>query len=223
MDIYETKRQQILMEIKILEGVFPKNKTDLNSEQLAKIANHAHKYGHSEAEVLNSVLLDSVAYRAIVGKDPGRMDYYETALVEFLSKQKQVKAVQKLPKGGTNAYHVNAGKIVQGSKTKLIKSLDILIEFQNGQLLWVVHKFTKEGGGAQDAAFRDAELTLQQVQLPDGKVKINLAAVLDGDYYKQLIEKGSLSRLDKAKRDAPMTTVATYDTLISETKHIWSI
>ena len=84
------------------------------------------------------------------------------------------------------------------------------------------HKFTKEGGGAQDAAFRDAELTLQQVQLPDGSVKINLAAVLDGDYYKQLIEKGSLSRLEKARRDSPMTTVATYETLISETKHIWT-
>lgn len=222
MDIYEAKRQQVLLEIKELEGSFPKKKGDLTAEQLKKIEHHADKYGHSIEEVVESILKDSVAYRAIVGKDPSRMDYYETALVEYLMNQPQVQKVLKLPKGGKNSYHIDKGQVVKGKKTKLIKSLDLYVEFINGETLWIIHKFTKEGGGAQDAAFRDAELTLQHVVGANGKTQINVAAVLDGDYYKQKIEGGSLTRLAKAARDASTSIVSTYDGLIEASKHIWS-
>jgi hypothetical protein len=222
MDIYEAKRQQVLDEIKKLEGSFPKKESSLSGEQLKKIKHHAEKFGHTEEEVLESILRDFVAYRAIVGKDPSRMDYYETALVEYLLKQPQVRKVQKLPKGGKNSYHIDKGKIVQGKKTKLVKSLDLLVEFNNGETLWIIHKFTKEGGGAQDAAFRDAELTLQQVIGSDGKTLVNVAAVLDGEYYKQKIEGGTLTRLEKAARDASNSIVATYDGLIKASRHLWN-
>jgi hypothetical protein len=222
MDIYEAKRLQVLEEIKKLEGSFPKEKSSLTADQLTKIEHHAEKFGHTVAEVLESVLRDSVAYRAIVGKDPSRMDYYETALVDYLMKQPQVEKVQKLPKGGKNSYHIDKGKIVKGKKTKLIKSLDLYVEFKNGETLWIIHKFTKEGGGAQDAAFRDAELTLQQAIAVNGKTLVNIAAVLDGEYYKQKIEGGTLTRLEKASRDASHAIVSTFDGLIEASSHLWS-
>lgn len=222
MDIYEAKRQQVLNEIKKIEGSFPKQRNSLTPEHLKKIEHHAEKFGHKVEEVVESILRDPVAYRSIVGKDPSRMDYYETALVEYLVGQSQVAKVQKLPKGGKNSYHIDKGQIVQGKKTKLVKSLDLYVEFENGETLWIIHKFTKEGGGAQDAAFRDAELTLQHAIGPDGQSKVNVAAVLDGDYYRQKIEGGTLTRLEKAARDASTAIVATYDGLIEASRHIWS-
>ncbi len=222
VDIYEAKRQHVLNEIKKIEGSFPKKEDSLTPEQLKKIEHHAEKFGHQVEEVVESILRDPVAFRSIVGKDPSRMDYYETALVEYLVKQPQVERVQKLPKGGKNSYHIDKGRVVQGKKTKLIKSLDLYVEFVNGETLWIIHKFTKEGGGAQDAAFRDAELTLQHAIGPNGQSQVNVAAVLDGEYYKQKVEGGTLTRLEKAARDAPNSIVATYDGLIQASSHLWS-
>jgi hypothetical protein len=222
VDIYEAKRQQVLDEITKLEGSFPKQKNSLTAEQLKKIEHHAEKFGHKMEEVLDSILKDSVAYRAIVGKDPSRMDYYETALVEYLVKQPQVSKVQKLPKGGKNSYHIDKGKIIQGKKTKLVKSLDLFVEFKNGETVWIIHKYTKEGGGAQDAAFRDAELTLQQVNRANGRTSVNVAAVLDGDYYKQKIEGGTITRLEKAARDASNSIVCSHEGFIEASRHLWN-
>ncbi len=123
MDIYEAKRQHVLNEIKKIEGSFPKKEDSLTPEQLKKIEHHAEKFGHKVEEVVESILRDPVAFRSIVGKDPSRMDYYETALVEYLVKQPQVERVQKLPKGGKNSYHIDKGRVVQGKKTKLMKKI----------------------------------------------------------------------------------------------------
>jgi hypothetical protein len=221
MSIYEKARLQILKDLRV--GLtFPMKKSELSKTQVKKIESHAKRFGHTVEEVFQIVLKNEVAYFAIVGKNPGRMDYYEKALVEFLIKQPQISRVKKLPKSGKNAKHIWRGEIlVGGGKRGDVKSLDLEVEFQNGNIVYVVHKFTQEGGGAQDNQYREAKAALAQVRLPSGKAKVNLAAVLDGDYYTKTSAKKQLSKIEATKLEHTDAFVCTYKTFIEETKSIW--
>ena len=220
-DIYKAAREKILEEL--FEGdIFPKKISDLDSKQLKKIENQAERYGHSIEEVLDSVLHNEVAYRAIVGKSPERMDYYEDTLVEFLKSLKCVKTAVKLPKSGPNAKYIVNGKILTGGgRRNDVKSLDLEISFTNGEVLFAVHKYTMEDGGAQDNQYREAKETLKQIHDSRGKVSVNLAAILDGDYYvKERSTKKT--KLEQAQIEHPNTIVCTYKNFESKTKTIWS-
>lgn len=219
-NIYEEARQEILKNLRA--GLaFPLKAGELSAVQLAKIKAHARRFGHSEQDVMKIALENEVAYAAIVGKNPGRMDYYEDALIKFLSKQPQVARAEKLPKSGPKAKHIWKGEVLTGGGRRGdVKSLDIEVEFTNGEILFVVHKFTQEGGGAQDNQYREAKGALAQVRLPSGKAKVNLAAVLDGDYYTKPSAKG-LSKLEATKLEHTDAVVCTYETFIEESKSIW--
>jgi hypothetical protein len=220
-DIYDIARRRILHSL-FSGDKFPKKLSELDRTQLDKIGNHADRYGHTTQEVLDAVLNNEVAYRAIVGKSPARMDYYEDTLIEFLNKLKIVKNADKLPKSGPNAKYIVEGKILTGGgRRNDVKSLDIEITFRNGKKLFVVHKYTMEDGGAQDNQYREAKETLKQIYTKDRKVLVNLGAVLDGDYYVKSRTR-SLTRLEIAKNEHPETIVCTYETFEQETKAIWS-
>lgn len=219
-DIYEQARIQILKDLRI--GLsFPVAKENLSAKQVKKIEAHAARFGHTIDQVFSAVLQNEVAYFAIVGKNPGRMDYYEDTLVRFLEKEHEIARIKKLPKSGPNAKHIWRGEIhTGGGKRGDVKSLDLEVEFKNGHILYVVHKFTKEGGGAQDNQYREAKSALSQVRLPSGMAKVNLAAVLDGDYYSKTSSQG-ISKLEATKLEHTDAVVCTYMTFISETKSIW--
>ena len=102
-----------------------------------------------------------------------------------------------------------------------MKSLDLEISFTNGEVLFAVHKYTMEDGGAQDNQYREAKETLKQVHDSRGKVSVNLAAILDGDYYVK--ERSTRkTKLEQAQLEHPETIVCTYKNFESKTKTIWS-
>ena len=221
IDIYQKARSKILNEI-FSGDKFPKNLSDLDANQLKKINNHAIRYGHNVQEVLEAVLNNEVAFRAIVGKNPERMDYFETTLNSYLNGFDFVSKAEKLPKSGPNAKYIVNGKIlVGGGRRNDVKSLDIEVTFKNGKKIYLVHKYTMEDGGAQDNQFREAKETLKHVYTNTKKVEINLGAVLDGDYYVKKRSK-SLTKLEQAKNEHPDTYICTYKTVAQETKTIWS-
>lgn len=220
MDIYEQALEGVLANI-AGELLLPTTASELSAKDLAKIESHAKRYGHTVEEVTDAVLENAVAYRAIVGRNPGRMDYFEETLAQYLRSLEQVKSVTKLAKGGKNAVHVSQGEIlVGGGKRNYIKSLDLEVEFKNGRKVYVIHKYTKQGGGSQDGAMRDALLTLGQRKSEDGTKVVDLVACLDGAFY-QLKQKNGRSRMDQAHLDYPDAIICTYDTFSEATRTIW--
>lgn len=221
MDIYQSARTKILNEI-FAGDKFPKKISELDANQLKKIDNHAIRYGHTIQEVLDAVLNNEVAFRAIVGKNPEKMDYFETTLISYLRKFEFIISVEKLPKSGTNAKYIVNGKImVGGGRRSEVKSLDIEVVFKNHKKLYLVHKYTMEDGGAQDNQFREAKETLKHVYTKEGKIEVNLGAVLDGDYYVKKRAK-STTRIELAELEHPDTFICTYKTFKEKTKTIWS-
>lgn len=220
-NIYEVARRKKIRELYISD-VRPKWKTELTSEQLASIARHADRFGHTEEEVIDAVLSSEVAYRFVLGKHVGRMDYWETALVEYLKTLPMVDKAVKLPKTGRGRLYVVQGKLASSKPVGLhIKSIDIQITFANGAEAYVIHKFTGEAGGAQDNQWREALAALEQLKVAKAS-SIVLIAVLDGDYYVAPRRSASgLSRLDETKIQHPDAIVCTYEQFTDATRAIW--
>lgn len=219
--IYDKARERIIKEL-FENDVFPKNPNSLDGSQIKKIINHAERFGHTVEEVKDAVLNNEVAYRAIVGKNPGRMDFYEDTLVEFLNSLPQVAVASKLPKSGPGAKYLSGGEIrTGGGRQNHIKSLDIYVQFANGKNGYIIHKYTMEDGGAQDNQFREAMGTLAQISSKVGVEKPNVIAVLDGAYYVKE-RAGGLSRIDQARIEAPEAIVCSYLDFLEQSKVIWS-
>ena len=222
LDIYEAELQNVLEKISN-EIELPQTAEDLDANAREKIESHAKRYGHSIEEVTEAVLSNRVTYRAIVGRNASRMDYFERTLARYLEKLDVVKSVRILPKAGKNAVHASKGELlVGGGKRNHIKSLDLEVEFQNGRKVYVIHKYTKQGGGAQDGALRDALFTLGQGTSENGKKQIDLVACLDGAFYQKIRRRTGISRMEEAKREYPGAMICTYESFKETTQIIWA-
>jgi len=221
INIYEVARKKKIQELYINDSR-PKWKEDLTNEQLDSIERHADRFGHTIQEVIDAVIGNEVAYRFVLGKHVGRMDYWETALAEYLNGLPMVRAAEKLPKGGNGRLYVINGKLQNHKPDSLhIKSIDIKVEFKNEAVAYIIHKFTGEAGGAQDNQWREAVAALEQVKGNTGST-VNLIAVLDGNYY--LLPRRSasgLSRLEETRNQHPNAIVCTYENFTEATKAIW--
>lgn len=221
MDIYEIARLEKLIEIRDADP-WPIPASGLTNTQQEKVASHALRYGHPISEVEQAVEINEVAFRAIVGKDPSRMDYWENTLVDFLNKLDCVALAEKLNKSGPKAVFIDRGELKFGGKHPNLKSLDLKVEFKNGAILYVIHKYTKDEGGAQNNQFKDAKDTMREHLAPDGIRRIYLAAVLDGEYYSKVRAKSKHTRLEEAKVAHPSVIVCTYKKFEESTKAIWN-
>jgi hypothetical protein len=221
MDIYEAERQRILRTL-YSSTKRPTSESDLDDGQLRKIRNHADRFGHTVDQVMNGVFENELVYRFVLGGHPGRMDYWENALVEYLNHQSEVRKATKLPKSGPGRIYIIDGKVCGTKPEELhLKSIDILVEFRNHVLGYIVHKYTAEAGGAQDNQWREADYALSHARTPDGKDFVQMIGVLDGAYY-QSPRRNGLSRLEetrKARRDA---IVCTYRDFITATTQVWN-
>ena len=220
-NIYEIARRNKVRELYVKDAR-PKWKTDLTQDQVQAIARHADRFGHTEQEVTEAVLSNEVAFRFVLGKHVGRMDYWETALASYLESLPMVKSATKLPKNGRGRLYVVGGRLQSEKPDSLhIKSIDIEVQFKNGNSAYVIHKFTAEAGGAQDNQWREAMAAIEQLKVP-GRPSVNLVAVLDGEYYVMPRRSSSgMSRLEETKQQHPYAIVCTYEQFAQATKEIW--
>ena len=220
-NIYEVARRKLIRKLYIGDAR-PKWRSDLTSQQMESITRHADRFGHSIEEVADAVINNEVAYRFVLGKHVGRMDYWETALVDYLNELPMVSAAERLPKTGSSRLFIVNGLLTSQRPNDLhIKSLDIKVEFKNRVVAYIIHKFTAEAGGAQDNQWREAMAALEQLK-SHKKSTENLIAVLDGDYYVQPRKTSAgLSRIEETRKQHPNAVVCTYEDFPEATKALW--
>ncbi len=115
-------------------------------------------------------------------KDPKRQNIYENILKEYVSDQGI--QIEKLKSSGKNAFYPINDRIETNNplKPKELKSLDFKMITKSGQLVYIVHKYTNEEGGAQDNQYNDVIIQLKQL----GKNTIKKVwFCLDGRYYNE--------------------------------------
>lgn len=220
-DIYKAARKKILAKIKSELGSFPKAKKDFTAEQMVKVYNFAERYEVPSSDVFRLVQKNKLAFLAIVAKDPNRMGFYEAELQKYLlTHSKFIKNVELLSKSGKNALYLNNGKI-SNSKPTGVKSLDLRVTFKNGAVVYVVHKYTHQAGGAQSSALTDVRNTLGHAKGRSSVGnKVYVVAILDGNYYSKIGSKSKISKLEETRLLFPNSVITTWIDFVSDTKHL---
>ena len=172
-------------------------------DMIKKINNYCEKWDDDYEKVEEQILTDKRFRRSFV-KDVKKTNIYEKEALNYL--QNDIKLnIDKLPARGKNAICLKKGKLVSGSSDKdTTKSID-LIEIKKEKLVFYLHKYINEEGGAQCNQYRDvvhflneSELFLQQQKDTD----IQFKAILDGKYFDKRINK-----LQKEYKNIEITTI----------------
>jgi hypothetical protein len=157
-------------------------------EYVKKMKSFAIKHGFSLQQVVEAVK-DNEVFARMFCKDPGKQSIHEKTAAKFIKDNKHVVNFQKLPGSGANSLFLHEGEIItkkQHDDLNLTsKSLDFAWEVKVGNetlKFYATHKYTNEGGGAQDHQFNEIIGFLNnanQVKKPN----VFFLAICDGDYY----------------------------------------
>lgn len=158
-------------------------------EYLKKMKTFALKNGFPLEEVISEAIKNDFL-ACMFCKDPQKQSIHEKTAAKFIQDNKHVLKFKKLPASGANALFLHDGKIItkkEHDKLRLTsKSLDFFWEIKSGEetiQFYATHKYTNEGGGAQDHQYNEVISFLNnanQVKQPN----VFFLAICDGSYYK---------------------------------------
>lgn len=136
-------------------------------------------------------------------KDPSKQNFYQNKAADFIKNMEGVENFKVLPQSGNNAKYISNGNLFEGkdleNKNQASKSIDFYWEYNNKEC-YASHKYTKEGGGAQDNQYKDIQEFLNDSR--DNNLKNTIfIAICDGNYYKNKDNKtGDKTKLERLKR-----------------------
>lgn len=161
-------------------------------EYMIKMTNWSIKTGRPLKDIINKVKTDDF-YADLFVKDPSRQSLHEKTACLYISASPHVKNFQKLPANGKNSLFVHNGKIISKEEHNRLgatsKSLDFYWETGN-TVFYATHKYTNDGGGAQDHQFNEVINFVRSASSFQNK-DIYFLAICDGRYYDILSYKGS--------------------------------
>ncbi len=155
-----------------------------SQDMIDKISNWANKFEYTFDEVKNKILEDEM-FQCVFIKEPNRQNLYEKLAGTYIESLSMVQNFKFLPSGGKNAKYMVSGKMFKGvdliEQAKNTKSIDFQWNVGNWEF-YATHKYTKDGGGAQDNQYEDVQTFLNNTRDCNIKNTIFLA-ICDGEYY----------------------------------------
>ena len=170
-----------------------------DEETLRKIKNFADRFGFSLKVVLDEICARPVL-QAVFAKEPGRQGTHEKLAASFIKKIPHVSAFGVL---GKNKYVVVQGGVMlrkdarKSGTADRAKSLDFTWKLGDFEF-YASHKYTKEGGGAQDNQYEDLKGFIEAANASNRRFTIFLA-MADGPYYETMDTGAGVSRLQRLK------------------------
>ncbi len=158
------------------------------SDYMKKFKNYASKYGLPLNDIIQKVIEDDVV-ACFFTKDPQKQSIHEKTAAKFIKDNKHVVNFKKLPASGANSLFLHNGEIIskkEHDRLKLTsKSLDFYWEVKvDNEVLkfYATHKYTNEGGGAQDHQYNEIIGFLNNANEVK-KPNVFFLAISDGEYY----------------------------------------
>lgn len=166
--------------------IFRKNPT--SPDIMKKVKSFSYKSGLPVDYIIDQAMTNDIVAHMFC-KDAQKQSIHEKTAAAFIKDNKHVVNFQKLPASGANSLFLHDGEIItkkEHDKLKLTsKSLDFYWEIKAGNEIlkfYATHKYTNEGGGAQDHQYNEIIGFLNnanQVKKPN----VFFLAISDGDYY----------------------------------------
>ncbi len=165
---------------------------NLPVDVIKKINNFAERHGLSADEVKRKLQIEDLACY-FFAKSPAKQSIHQKLASDYIQKIVGVKNFEQLPSAGKNALYIHGGNLLFGKQLntrKKGKSIDFEWEFlgkKGKQKCYASHKYTKEGGGAQDNQFKDLQDYANSVK--DYRNGAFFFIIADGEYYQQPYQK----------------------------------
>ena len=159
--------------------------TEKEPGMVRRVSTYCSRFGYEVQKVGLKILGDEM-FAACFSKDPGKQGMHEAIAAEYLCEEEGISDFQILPKKGETAVYIKAdGSIVSGGKSPGgaydSKSLDFKWKTA-GIACYASHKYTHEGGGAQNHQFKEQKQFLQNFKEHADK-RVAFFAICDGQYY----------------------------------------
>ena len=163
----------------------PRQVTEKERGMMRRVRTYCGRFGYGMRKVIAKIRDDKM-FAACFSKDPGKQGMHEAIAAEYLREEKGISNFKILPKTGEMAAYIKAnGSIVSGGERPEgafdSKSLDFSWKTA-GVVCYASHKYTHEGGGAQNHQFKEQKQFLQNFKKHADK-RVAFFAICDGQYY----------------------------------------
>ena len=147
---------------------------------LKKLKTFKWRFGYKEDLVKRKISRDKM-FAAHFAQDPKRQGFHEKAAADWLKSIPGIDSFEVLPKGGVQALHITNDGEIRNQPGNLGKSLDFHWRTR-GVDVYVMHKYTKSSGGAQDNQFNEVLNLMKRFQ-GSNMQGVALIVIVDGNYY----------------------------------------
>ena len=177
------------------------------SEAAKKIKTFGEKTGIGE-DVIRQKIRDDPIFRWFFVKDPKRQNIYENVAADWLRRQPQINDFRHL---GPCDLMICAGLVMTKDELRkrggatAAKSIDFMWNTREHKV-YATHKYTLEGGGAQDNQYRDLHSFIDESNRSTASSTI-FVAIADGPYYDTQDGLRNATRIGALQRAANKTTV----------------
>ena len=164
LDYVKEEKEELHKNISLIREEIEKG---IGPDLKEKIKRFALKYDLSEKLIKHKVQKDDLFVLCFI-KEPNRQSFHQRLAVNFIKSIPNITDFELLPVGGPNALYIISGQLQHGANittSQKPKSIDFLWKYATrGSGLvsfYAAHKYTKEGGGAQDNQFNDIKSFLE--------------------------------------------------------------
>lgn len=164
-----------------------------------KIATFSSRFAFAADAVEQKIRADEM-FRAFFAKDPGKQKIHENIAAAFIERMPGVENFKQLAHDGLVVIQgaVRPRKEVRAEgATARAKTVDFMWDL-HGTKIYASHKYTKQGGGAQDNQYRDLQEFIREANESNLRNAYFLA-IADGDYYKSTDANAHTTKLQHLK------------------------
>lgn len=193
---YEKEYQKMLRknDLAVVDLLSSKDK-----DLLKKIKNFCKKHGFSEKSLFDEIKKNKFL-RAVFSKDPGKQQIHEKIASNFIKKLPSVKNFKQLSHGALSI--LSGGVLPKKDVSRMgARGRAKTIDFRwntKGKQIYASHKYTKEGGGAQDNQYSDLQEFINEANRSTLSNTFFLA-IADGDYYSTRDANANMTRIEYLK------------------------
>ncbi len=197
--------EKFLEQCRINHGLVVSQVLQKDEGMVKKIITYCNKSGYDYDDVVRKIKEDKM-FAFHFAKDPGKQNIFENLAGEYIEGIEFISNYRKLPSSGKKAKYIIEGSILDvvakenAKATSETKSIDFYWEYNNKEF-YALHKYTREGGGAQDNQYTDAKLFIKHANKSISPRRYFLA-IVDGDYYDTWDSEAKSSKIENLKKES---------------------
>ena len=202
MDIYEAaifkQRQKNIADVKrkLEQG---------DKDLLIKVENFSQNFSFPKDQIIEAIRTNPII-AAVFAVEPTRQNIFENIAADYIEK---LPGVTNFAHYSNKALYVSRGEVIDRAALQEYphaKTIDFGWDFGIFGI-YAAHKYTKQGGGAQDKQYIDLQNFIYECR-DSKRTNVRFIAIADGAYYQRNDSQADKKRIDNLRALCTQIVVA---------------